>query len=238
MKLRQLLLFVIVCACAAAVAGQVTEPVIEKQPSPKFPKGSDMTGVVGNIVINATVDEKGIVTSAEFKEGPGWTCPVVTNPLINEAREAAKAAALKARFIPVRENGKPVSGTSMLTYPFGVPPKVEKNAKGMRLTLIGSSDEPPPPGSPPSRGVLNGKAIALPKPKYPRAAIAVKAGGAVQILVLIDGDGTILSAEPVSGHPLLRSSARTAACGAKFSQTLLEGEPVKVSGLITYNFIP
>ena len=93
-------------------------------------------------------------------------------------------------------------------------------------------------GSSLSGGVLNGKAIALPKPTYPPAARAVRASGAVTIQVLIEENGKIFSAQPVSGHPLLRSAARIAACGAEFSPTYLEGQPVKVSGVISYNFIP
>ena len=89
-----------------------------------------------------------------------------------------------------------------------------------------------------SGGVLNGKALALPRPKYPPAARAVRATGAVSVLVLIDEDGNIFSANPVSGHPLLRGESVKAACGARFSPTLLMGQPVKVSGIITYNYIP
>jgi TonB family protein len=89
-----------------------------------------------------------------------------------------------------------------------------------------------------SGGVLNGKAISLPKPSYPAAARAVRASGAVQIQVLIDEDGTVFAAAAAGGHPLLQYASVTAACNAKFSPTLLMGQPVKVSGIITYNFVP
>lgn len=88
-----------------------------------------------------------------------------------------------------------------------------------------------------SGGVLNGKAIMLPKPSYPPAARAVGASGAVSVQVLIDEDGNVVSATAVSGHPLLRAAAVEAARGAKFSPTRLQGIPVKVAGVITYNFV-
>jgi protein TonB len=88
-----------------------------------------------------------------------------------------------------------------------------------------------------SGGVLNGKAISLPKPPYPPAAKAVRAGGSVSVQVLIDENGSVVSASAVSGHPLLRSAAVAAARGARFSPTKLSGQPVKVSGVITYNFV-
>jgi|SRR5438093_2276268 len=89
-----------------------------------------------------------------------------------------------------------------------------------------------------SGGVLNGKAISLPKPAYPPAARAVRASGAVQVQVLIDEEGRVVSASAAGGHPLLQAAAVAAARGARFSPTLLSGQPVKVSGIITYNFVP
>lgn len=89
-----------------------------------------------------------------------------------------------------------------------------------------------------SVGILNGRAITLAKPNYPAAARAVRASGAVAVQVMVDEDGVLMSATPVSGHPLLQSASRIAACSSKFSPTMLSGRPVKVTGVITYNFVP
>jgi len=110
----------------------------------------------------------------------------------------------------------------------------------------GDADTGAPPPPPPKKvvpkqisgGVLNGKATSLPKPPYPPAARAVRASGAVTVQVLIDESGSVVSATAVSGHPLLRAAAVQAARGARFSPTQLSGQPVKVSGVITYNFVP
>lgn len=88
-----------------------------------------------------------------------------------------------------------------------------------------------------SKGVVNGSAVSLPKPSYPPAAQAVNASGAVNVQVLIDEEGNVISASAVSGHPLLRAATEQAARGAKFKPTLLQGAPVKVSGVIVYNFV-
>ena len=100
----------------------------------------------------------------------------------------------------------------------------------------GSGSAPPPPAKMISAGVLNGKAASLPKPQYPAAARAVKADGAVTVQVVTDASGKVVSAKAVSGHPLLRAAAEKAALGASFSPTMLSGQPVAVSGVITYNF--
>jgi len=85
-------------------------------------------------------------------------------------------------------------------------------------------------------GILNGLAISLPKPVYPAAAMAVNAIGTVSIRITIGIDGSVESAEALSGHPLLRNSSVTAARKAKFRPTLLKGKAVKVRGIIVYRF--
>jgi protein TonB len=106
------------------------------------------------------------------------------------------------------------------------------------------ADEPPPPEAKPtpprapiSGGVLNGKAISLPKPAYPPIARAAHASGTVVVQVLIDENGNVVSAHAVSGHPLLQAVAVGAARQARFSPTKLSGQPVKVTGVIQYNFV-
>jgi protein TonB len=109
-------------------------------------------------------------------------------------------------------------------------------------TKIDIAEPPPeapkaPPRAPISGGVLNGKAISLPKPAYPPIARQAHASGTVVVQVTIDENGNVISARAVSGHPLLQAVAVGAARGARFSPTKLSGQPVKVTGVITYNFV-
>ncbi|MEP6901650.1 MAG: energy transducer TonB [Actinomycetota bacterium] len=85
-------------------------------------------------------------------------------------------------------------------------------------------------------GVLNGRASYLAKPLYPAAAKQIRAEGAVNVQVLIDEKGNVVSASAVSGNPLLRGVAERAARESKFTPTLLSNQPVKVTGIIVYNF--
>lgn len=87
-----------------------------------------------------------------------------------------------------------------------------------------------------SGGVLNGKALSLPLPSYPAEARAANASGAVTVQVTIDEWGTVTTAKVLSGHPLLQQAAVAAAFQARFSPTTLMGEPVKVVGVLVYNF--
>jgi protein TonB len=88
-----------------------------------------------------------------------------------------------------------------------------------------------------SKGVITGLAIFLPKPAYPAIAKQAHANGAVSVQVLVDETGKVISAKAVKGHPLLLAAAQQAAYAARFSPTKLSDQPVKVSGMITYNFV-
>lgn len=88
-----------------------------------------------------------------------------------------------------------------------------------------------------SKGVITGEATSLPKPAYPTTAQAVGASGQVSVQVLIDESGRVVSAHATGGHPLLRASAERAALAARFTPTRLSDMPVKVTGIITYNFM-
>jgi len=87
-----------------------------------------------------------------------------------------------------------------------------------------------------SAGVLNGKAISLPKPDYPAEARAAGTEGVVVVQVTIDEQGNVTEARPISGPKQLQEVSVNAALQAKFSPTLLSGEPVKVTGVLVYNF--
>ncbi len=88
-----------------------------------------------------------------------------------------------------------------------------------------------------SGGVVNGKASYLAQPIYPAAARAIHANGQVKVQVTIDEEGKVIAANVVSGHPLLQSSALSAAKSSKFTPTFLSQQKVKVSGFIVYNFV-
>ncbi len=90
--------------------------------------------------------------------------------------------------------------------------------------------------APVSGGMLNSRAIKLPKPVFPDTARRMRVSGAVTVEVTIDEGGKVVSAHAVSGPALLREAATAAARGAVFTPTILHDKPVRVSGVIVYNF--
>ena len=82
-------------------------------------------------------------------------------------------------------------------------------------------------------GMLNGRAIYLPVPEAPSS----EATGVVLVAIVVDEQGSVMEARAVSGPSALHAAAVSAARFARFSPTLLMGEPVRVSGTLSYNFI-
>jgi TonB family protein len=85
-------------------------------------------------------------------------------------------------------------------------------------------------------GILNGRAISLTTPEYPPGARATHASGEVVVQVTIDETGKVIAAQALRGHPMLRPAAEEAARKARFTPTTLCGKPVKVNGIIVFNF--
>lgn len=100
----------------------------------------------------------------------------------------------------------------------------------------------PTPVKPPdqirvSSVVISSKIITKPAPVYPAIAKQVGVQGSVTVEILIDEQGRVVSARATSGHALLRAAAQSSAYQARFSPTSISGHPVKVAGVINYNFI-
>ena len=171
---------------------------------------------------------------------------------LNEKKdEALEEQFLSSFVIPERIQQAPTVVAEQTPPPprHGVTPPAEENgaakkvpadenskAEESAVTEPNANGEAKTKRAPISGGMLNGKAIVLPKPEYPAEAQAAGAAGTVAVQVTIDESGMVISARAMSGHALLRQAAVNAANQARFSPTLLMGEPVKVTGIITYNF--
>ena len=99
------------------------------------------------------------------------------------------------------------------------------------------SDTRPRPIGPVESGELNDKAIDLPKPIYPGEARKAKVTGQVKVRVIVAETGKVLSADIVSGPKQLWLAAVEAARQARFNPTLIGGSAVKITGILTYNFV-
>jgi len=128
----------------------------------------------------------------------------------------------------------PVIGASYILDPetriaekTDVPAKITPplaNAVAPKTTMVGSE-------------VIPGQAIKKVAPAYPTIAKAARASGEVLVQVSIGESGEVIDEAVISGHPLLREATVQAARKWIFRPTLLSGKPVKIRGILRFNFI-
>ena len=190
-------------------------------------------GIDGKLTIQLTVDKTGAVKDPKILGGFIWPCKSTPKEQLAAVENAVMANLLEAKFAPATKDGKPRQTDILLTFLIG---KMYRDAKKQA-----EADEAARSGAPLPKiidsGVINGRALSLPKPEYPGAAREQRASGTVSVNVVIGEDGDIIAAGSTTGHPTLRDSARKAACRSRFSPTSLKGQPVRVMGVITYNFV-
>ncbi len=198
------------------------QPTLESAPQPLYPRIAKEAGIGGRITVRVVVDAQGAIVSVDNASGPAKICDSSSNdPRVVALRESVIEAIKQAKFSPAMKNGQPVKSVAYISSTFD--PTTNENQSDKKIVPV-------------DKIVAN--AVNMPKPAYPGAARAVRAAGPVSVRVVVNEEGNVFTAEAVSGHPLLRSSAEKAACGAKFTPMIVSGKPVLMSGIVTYVFKP
>jgi hypothetical protein len=83
---------------------------------------------------------------------------------------------------------------------------------------------------------LNFEVVSAAKPYHTRAAKAGGASGLVQVEVLIDTNGSVLTARARTGNKLLHPEAERAALESKFNRPAVYGKPARAIGFLVYRF--
>ena len=198
----------------------VDEATLAKMSQPAAPAASNNSAPAANTSSSPVpADNKSAAAASKAAED-------------KSVKGASKMAALP---LPVAVTDKAASSVSVPVSSVGV-------GSSSGAPVVNSDVEAPEravargPVKPISGGILNGRAIKLPAPAYPDMAKRARASGMVTVEVVIDVTGRVISASATNGHAMLRQAAEQAAKQARFSPTLLSGQPVRVSGQITYNF--
>lgn len=208
----------------------------EEPPPPPEEKPKEVTKVEQNVDVRKEIIQN-LMESPKVPEKIEVTKPVVQQRRMDVKTVLGSSDSNAARPVSSDSNERAVTQTegfgdktgAVLSSGDDDAPKIERPTP---------APTPKPVPKVVSGGVVNSKATNLVKPPYPPAARAVRAAGAVNVQVTISETGSVISASAVSGHPLLRQAAEQAARQSKFSPTLLSGQPVKVTGVIVYNFVP
>lgn len=203
-------------------------------PAAKPPRETRSQPARRSATTNAPVDRN--ITTAERRA----IVPPTNDPRIFPDKPGIKGSDIPPVTGPVRLTGRDVN-----------PPFETSGDKGGCVTCSGTptdirveTDTKPPEPAPVkpktervTSKVLTSKAVSLPQPAYPPIAKQMRIQGPVSIQILVDEHGKVISAQSVNGSPFLSLAAKEAAMRARFTPTVLNGQPVKVQGVITYNFV-
>ncbi len=196
----------------------------------------------------------GEAVAQKLQPGPTQSAPTVANNTAAAQPVAVvkTSAAAPSSPTPVAANAQRTNAPAPLlpsaalgagaSVTLSAPTSVANTAM-TNVAVVKVDDGPPPPTTvfrapvkPVSGGVLNGRAMNMPPPEYPEQAKRMRVSGLVTVEVVVDVTGRVISAKATSGHSTLREAAERAAMRTRFSPTLLSGQPVKVAGVINYNF--
>ena len=113
---------------------------------------------------------------------------------------------------------------------------------GLAYARSPQQETPPQEANAPKRLIhltipeLEAAVTARVEPVYPPVAMWAGISGVVNVSVIINQHGDVISATPVSGHPLLKSAAATAVRDWRFKPAEADGKPVKADGVLTIKF--
>ncbi len=85
-------------------------------------------------------------------------------------------------------------------------------------------------------GPLVGYATNQPSPVYPVQARSIRVTGVVRVDLTVGENGEVANVQKMSGPILLQSAARDAIRKWRFKPFLRDGQPVKATGFVSFNF--
>jgi len=217
---------------SAAAAAQNSDARLISSPPFTLSDAATAAQIEGNLKLDLMVDKTGRVKSVRMWSLPAWPCDTNPKKEIREVLDAVRENVLAASFSPAIKNGKPHDSVMRMTFVVG---KTYRNI----VTQTGIAGVATLEGVPPrfiEKGSLNGRATYLPKPDFSNATWRNAVYHSITMQILIDEKGKVISAGILFGDESLSPPVRAAACSAKFTPFLIQGQPVQVSGIIEYTF--
>ncbi|MBC7899459.1 MAG: TonB family protein [Saprospiraceae bacterium] len=181
-------------------------------PQPIYPKAVLRPRSQGDVIIQIKLN---------VQEGKLVLAKAVSGNLI--FRKYAEEAAMKAKFQPKNIEGSPLFANGVLVFKHPSKEKTVNDTKTPKVLPIIVV------------GVVNKRAIYLPKPTFPTGC---RCQGTIKVRIVVDESGRVTDASANEGHPLLQAGSIQAARQTKFSPTLINGGRIYVVAFLEYIFSP
>jgi protein TonB len=131
----------------------------------------------------------------------------------------------------------PAPANTRAATPAGGTTQPAANTNAQTPAPRGDANHEVTPGEPLDVGAqLITKAKDKVAPSYPSAARNARITGSVNVYLTVDEQGGVSEVQRASGPELLRRAAEDAARRWKFRPTIINGQPVRVTGFISFNF--
>ncbi|MBA3716049.1 MAG: TonB family protein [Pyrinomonadaceae bacterium] len=207
-------------------SARVEAPAPRQEPRPAINRSS-VNAVTERtaISINTPVVRSGEVASHDVPEVNSRTLVVISNRNFDPQISGAPTGSFNSHGAGSPDGAALIDLTNEAPPPPRQVPTIQPTAASKPSKVINVST------------LLNGRAISKPIPPYPQIAKITRVSGVVTVQILVDETGRVVSAHATNGPQMLRLAAVRAAYEARFSPTMLGKQPVKVSGLMTYNFV-
>ncbi len=115
-------------------------------------------------------------------------------------------------------------------------PKTTTDEKKDESPTVANEEEPSKITTPLEVGSLIGYATKKTNPVYPTVARSMRMTGVVKVEVIVDEEGKVVEVQNAEGPTMLRTAAQDAVKKWKFKPFTRDGEPVKATGFISFNF--
>ncbi len=141
----------------------------------------------------------------------------------------------------VRRAGQPASKNAPASAAAPRPARAEatttgNNASAQTTSPRGAASTPASDNTPVPVGSLVEKATQKVAPTYPSTARSARVSGIVTVFMVVNEKGVVEAVERAAGPVLLQQSAMDAARRWKFRPHIVDGQPVRSAGFISFNF--
>ena len=164
---------------------------------------------------------------AKISDGPVAQVAAPVAAAFNSFAPAGGAAATEAS--KPRPQARSAGGAAKTSAP--APAKVAASSPA-----AGAAKDASRAGAPISVGPLQTKAERKVAPSYPALARTARISGVVTVYVVVNESGEVETVSRADGPAQLQAAASEAIRRWKFKPTVIDGQPVRVSGYINFNF--
>jgi TonB family protein len=170
--------------------------------------------------------------------GNGTSAPLTTRRAQTTSAPPELSPTVSAQSTPTPMNASPAasSNTPATTANTAQPSGTSTPPANSQAATAPSGSNGAADGKPLEVGSLLPIAAQKVAPSYPATARLARVTGKVTVFLMLDEKGAVATIERTDGPQLLRRAAEDAARRWKFRPTLINGQPVRVSGFINFNF--